>query len=177
MNFFHIKDTPFRQEFLEAELPVLDLKKDPDMGLPTQEDSNVKQSMWSMLKEKNRMKKLQSDNPKYQYLCETVGNCLRCLHVETPHKIKEGTRASPMQLEDHGFVLNDQETTLIMPQADFIEKFMCAATKPRAMVTLAKGYLNWSFFSRQNLDKMWETVCMGLRKYDYNKLRPFLCLF
>ena len=104
-------------------------------------------SLFSQLKEKQRLKKLHSDNPKYLYLIETVGNCLRSLHVEAPFKVKEGGRTTPLQHEDSGFVLTDNETTLIMPQADFIEKFVFAATKPRSISALAKGYIHWCYYN------------------------------
>lgn len=66
------------------------------------------------------------------YLIETVGNCLRSLHIEAPTKIKEIVKVTPLQLEDCGRGLSEHETTLIMPQPDFIEKFVYAATKPRS---------------------------------------------
>jgi hypothetical protein len=34
-----------------------------------------------------------------------------------------------------------------MPQADFIEKLVVAATKPRSMSALAKGYIHWCYYN------------------------------
>jgi len=70
-------------------------------------------------------------------LIETVSNCIRALHVETPFKLQEGAKCSPLSREDSGFTLSDNEITLIMPQADFIEKFVSAATKPRSMTAIS----------------------------------------
>lgn len=111
------------------------------------------------------------------YLIETVANCMRSLHVESPYKLAEGQKDTPLQHENLGFVLTDHETTLIMPQADFIEKFVHAASKPRSISAIAKAYIHWSYFNEQYLNKMWDTVQIGLKKYDYNKIKPFLILF
>lgn len=177
MNLFHINDTPYKKEFMDSLMPPFDTKVDLDIGLPTQDDPNQKMSMFSMLKEKNRQKKLHSENPKFHYLIETVANLMRSLHVEAPVKLKDPSRQTPLQFEDSGFVLSDHETTLIMPQCDFIEKFVSAATKPRSVSALAKGYIHWCFNNPQSLNKMWDTVQLGLKKYDFHKVRPFLVLF
>lgn len=146
MNFFHIKDSPYGKEFLAGSMPPFELKTVPDIGMPTADDPNQKMSVFSVLKEKQRQKKMHTDTPKFLYLIETVGNCMRSLHVESPFKNKEAMRLStPLQHEDSGFVLSDHETTLIMPQAEFIEKFVSQATKPRSMSALAKGYIHWCY--------------------------------
>jgi hypothetical protein len=77
-------------------MPPFTLKDKPDIGLPTQDDPNQKTSLFSQLKEKQRLKKLHSDNPKYLYLIETVSNCMRSLHVEAPFKVKEGNKTTPL---------------------------------------------------------------------------------
>jgi len=96
MNLFHINDTPYKKEFFESQMPPFDLKNALDIGLPTQDDPNQKQSMFSLLKEKTRQKKLHSENPKFHYLIETVANCMRSLHVEAPIKLKDPLRATPL---------------------------------------------------------------------------------
>ena len=114
--------------------------------MPTADDANQKMSAFAMLKEKQRLKKLQSENPKFQYLIEVVSNCLRSLHVESPVKVINGKTTSYAH-EDSGFILSDNETTLIMPQADFIERFISAATKPRSMSAIAKAYIHWCYYN------------------------------
>lgn len=115
--------------------------------MPTADDPNQKMSAFAMLKEKQRLKKLQNDSPKYQYLIETVSNCIRALHVDIPPKLQEVVKNTPLAHEDSGFSLTDNETTLIMPQADFIEKFVCAATKPRSMTAVAKAYIHHCYYN------------------------------
>lgn len=154
-----------------------ELKEILDIGMPTRDDPNQKMGMFSMLKEKQRLKKLHADNPKFHYLIEVVANCMRSLHVEAPFKVSEGAPDTPLQLGNSGYGLSDHETTLIMPQADFIERFVHAATKPRSMSALAKAYIHWCYYNQHSLNKMWETVQLGLKKYDYNKIKPFLILF
>ena len=50
----------------------------PEIGLPTPE-GEVKRTTFAMLKEQNRLKRLQTDNPKYLYLIETIANLARSI--------------------------------------------------------------------------------------------------
>jgi len=54
------------------------LNANPDIGLPTPE-GEVKKTNWALLKEQNRLKKMQTDEPKYKYLVEAVGNIARSI--------------------------------------------------------------------------------------------------
>jgi hypothetical protein len=64
-----------------------------------------------------------------------------------------------------------------MPQVDYIEKLFKAATKPRSQAAIVKGYLHWCYHNEQHMEKMWTLVVEGIRKYDFNKIKPFLLLF
>ena len=111
------------------------------------------------------------------YLIEALAYCVRCLHVEAPFEVPAGQKRTPYELEDLGFALSEHETTLFMPQAQFISKLFVACTKVRPLVHLTKAYMHWCFHDTNHADKLFDTVHLGLKQYDFDKIRPFLVLF
>ena len=111
------------------------------------------------------------------YLIEALAYCVRSLHVDAPYDIPAGQKRTPYELEDLGFQLSSHDTLLFMPQPQFISKLFVACTKVRPYVELTKCYMHWCYHDTNFADKLFDTVHLGLKSYDYDKIRPFLVLF
>lgn len=84
LNFFYFENTPFKTNFIEAPRLPFDVNEDPEMGLPTPEDSSRKKSTLAIKKEQKRLSTLNSSKPSYMYLIEVVSNLVRCVTMPTP---------------------------------------------------------------------------------------------
>lgn len=73
----------------------------PDIGLPTPE-AEVKRTTFAMLKEQNRLKRIQTEEPKNHYLVEAVSNLARSINnqLNTP---------TTFQLEKTEFTLSEHD--------------------------------------------------------------------
>ena len=90
LNFFYYQNTPYRDEFIAAEMLPCQVTEQPEMGLPTPEDPNQKKSTLAILKERDRLGKLNTDNPQWMHLIECFANLVSCYHVEIPEGINQG---------------------------------------------------------------------------------------
>ena len=64
-----------------------------------------------------------------------------------------------------------------MPLPTFISKLFASCTKVRPLVHLTKAYMHWCYHDSNHADKLFETVMLGLKDRDFDKIRPFLVLF
>jgi hypothetical protein len=73
LNMFHGKYSPYYDEWTAArDLPVIE-NENPNMGLPTPIETEGKRSAFAMMREKTRLAKLTTNNPKYKYLIRALG--------------------------------------------------------------------------------------------------------
>jgi len=84
LNYFYYTNTPFKDAFNNAERLNFQLNEQPEMGLPTPEDPNVKKSNMQIHKERDRLSRLTAKNPPYMYLIETISNLVRCINIDLP---------------------------------------------------------------------------------------------
>ena len=177
LNYFYWDMSPYHQEFTNENKVPFETKPEPDMGLPTPEDTRVKSTPFALIKEQSRLKRLHSDDPKFVYMIEVIGQVARTLHITVGEGDDVKTETSPFALEDSGYVLSQHNHVLFLPQPEFIQKLFLAATKPRAVVAACKAYMHYCYHDEALAQKLFDTVKNGLCDYDYDKIRPFLVLF
>jgi hypothetical protein len=174
LNMFHGTASPHFEDWTRApELPVIE-NENPCMGLPT--PSEGKRSAFAMLKEKTRLSKMTTANPKYKYLIRTIGLLGQALRISQQVAISETETQekivnSPFQTEDSGIAVNEKEKLLYMPLSQYISKMFEQARKPHAYQPLVRGYLNYAYFNVSAAIQLFEVIEMGLTKEDYNNIR------
>ena len=96
LNYFYIQQTPFKDDFINAPRLRYTLTEEPEMGLPTK-DQNKSRSNLALRKERDRIAKLQTDQPKYMFLIETISSLVRCTTVKPPEgiQVESGQRTTP----------------------------------------------------------------------------------
>lgn len=115
LNLFYGTQSPYHKDFIAAPRLPFELNAQPEMGLPTPEDPNAKKTNFALLKEQQRMKSFQSDDPNYNNLLIVIGNLARTLRVS-----EDSSNQTPYAEEDSGFTLTEEENLLFLPQAEFI---------------------------------------------------------
>ena len=149
------------------------------MGLPTPEDPQAKKSRIVIMKERDRLSKLESDNPSYMYLIETISSLIRCMSVPLPdnYVAMADQPVTPYVIRDLGYHLSKDNMVLFMPDTSFICRLFEAARKSRAAVALSRAYVHFCFNDEESTKKLFQVVFHGLDHFDYDKVRPFLILF
>ena len=87
MDFFFDEASPYKDEFRQLNDIQFEIKEKPDIGLPTVIDRKQTSQYQEML-EKRRMKFMAEATPKYKYLLETIGWCIRSCkfgNLRTPY--------------------------------------------------------------------------------------------
>jgi hypothetical protein len=91
MDFFFDEASPYKDTNRNLEDIQFQIKEKPDMGLPTVIDRKQISQYQEML-EKRRMKFMADAIPKYKYLLETIGWCIRSCkfsNFRTPYQLDE----------------------------------------------------------------------------------------
>ena len=104
-------------------------KEEPDIGLPTQLDKKVR-TYFQALQERRRKQFLSGATPKYKYLMELVGLCVRHLSI--------GPSPTIYQLDvEHGPKTTEffcsQESDIFIPEAKFLRRFFSEAKRNRSI--------------------------------------------
>jgi hypothetical protein len=91
-----------------------------------------------MLRQQQRIKVLQTNNPKVHFLAETLSNLVRTINVGS---------VTPYALEDSGYQLSEHDQVLFFPSHDFLEKLFLICQKPRSMVAVCSAYIHHAWNS------------------------------
>lgn len=79
LNYFFWECSPYMKDFQNAPQLPFQYNLSPEIGLPTPQ-AEVKKSSFAQLKEANRLKRLQTDEPHFQFLFEIIGNIGRSIN-------------------------------------------------------------------------------------------------
>lgn len=136
-----------------------------------------------MLQEKKRRHVLMSCPANHKYLLELVSLCVRHLKLADKPKLSP----SPWQL-DAGYpgspragpilvLAATQEADIFAPEAKFLKRVFAEARKTRSMRAIAHAHCHYALFDRDQMTDLFKTFEIGMFEYDYDRIRPFLCLF
>jgi hypothetical protein len=101
-----------------------------------------------MIQEKRRKQLLAGATPKYKYLMELVGTCVRHLRVGGA-----AGAASPYQLDADfegalpAFVAT-QEADIFVPEARFLKRFIVEAKRNRSAWAVARAHCHYAYQDR-----------------------------
>jgi hypothetical protein len=101
-----------------------------------------------MIQEKRRKQLLAGATPKYKYLMELVGTCVRHLRVGGA-----AGAASPYQLDGDfegalpAFVAT-QEADIFVPEARFLKRFIVEAKRNRSAWAVARAHCHYAYQDR-----------------------------
>lgn len=117
MDFFHDTASPYRAQFSEmSDLGPVRSKEEPDIGLPTQLDKKVR-TCFQALQERRRKQFLANATPKWKYLMELVGLCVRHLSVgDSPTPYQLDAQFLPTTTE----FVSSKEADIFIPEAKFL---------------------------------------------------------
>jgi hypothetical protein len=176
MDFFYDSASPYRAQFGGmADLGPIRVKEEPDIGLPTQLDKKVR-TYFQALQERRRKQFLSSATPKYKYLMELVGLCVRHLSIgPTPTPYQLDVDYEPKTTE----FFCGQESDIFIPEAKFLKRLYSEAKRNRSVWAIAKAHCHYAFsiHDQNTVGELFRTVDAGLTGLDFDGLRPFLCLF
>ena len=136
-----------------------------------------------ILQEKKRRHALMSGPYNYKYLLELVSLCVRHLKLTDKPKASPGpwqldagypgsSRAGPILV-----LAATQEADIFAPEAKFLKRVFAEARKTRSIRAMALAHCHYALNDPDQLTELFKTFEIGLFEYDYDRIRPFLCLF
>lgn len=126
------------------------------------------------LQERRRKQFLSSATPKYKYLMELVGLCVRHLSIgPTPTPYQLDVEHEPKTTE----FFCSQESDIFIPESKFLQRFFTEAKRNRSIWAIIKAHCHYAYNDQNTVQELFKTVEFGLSKLDFDNLRPFLCLF
>lgn len=174
MDFFFDSASPYRQLFGDMnDLGPVHITEQPEMGLPTDLDKKMRTYFQQMI-EKRRRQNLANATPKYKYLIEVVSLCVR--HIKAPN-----TQQSPFALDAQykdaiTTFYQAQESDIFNPEAKFLKKFIVEARSNRSIGMMTSLHCHHAFHDNEGPEELFKTVEAGLNDYDFDQVRPFLCM-
>jgi hypothetical protein len=152
--------------------------EEPEIGNPIEDDPNQKKSNFARMKEKQRLERMHSDRPKYNYTIQTIAMLVRCSNMAPPSSktTKVDQVIKDYQIDDLGYNLTENDLVLWNPKAVFIRKLFAHCRRNKTAVELSRAYMHFSWVSFDVITTIWEVVSEGIKEKDFDGIQPFLIM-